>query len=114
MLCQYCESFDYDQLHKEPGHKHHPNWQALCSSAAQGCAICALATENANERRRENDEQKWRELEETEPNYCELWNGTMIWNCGTTQRSSASVCVDGKFVSLLTTNFGLYVDCLHR
>jgi hypothetical protein len=96
MRCRYCEDFDYDQLIKEPGYIHHPNWQALCSSAVRGCTVCALVRVEARGRRREESEQKWKEMEDTEQIYCELSNGTIYWNYGGIQRSSISVCVSGK------------------
>lgn len=113
MHCQYCEDFDYDQLTAETGYKHHPSWQKLCSSAAQGCAICTLATENARERWREESECSWEDLEKTEQVYCSLQDGLIYWRYGGIQRSSVFVCVEGKPVSLTAHSTFILIAC-HR
>ena len=96
MRCQYCVKFDYDQLTQKPGYVHHPSWQALCLSAVRGCAVCALASREARGRQGTVNEQKWKEMEESEQIYCSLSNGTISWNYGSIQRSSTSVFVTGK------------------
>lgn len=111
MHCQYCESFDLDQLAGETGYKHHTNWQALRLSAAQGCAICTLATENARECRKYEDDGKWRSLEELEQVYCSLDDGVIYWSYGDIQRSVVLVCVEGKFISFITNLAYALIAC---
>ena len=100
MRCQYCEDFDYDKLITDPGYKHHRSWQALCSSAVRGCAVCALVTQEARGRWQWEREQEWKEMEETEQIYCSFSHGNIHWNYGSIQRSRISVCVSGKSIQL--------------
>lgn len=96
MLCQYCEDFDYDRLVERPGYKHQPTWQALKSSAAQGCDVCSLVSSESRPADWDAEEQGYYKDESTKQVYCTLdsqTRGTMFWNYGKIQRAQTGVCV---------------------